>query len=1146
VPYSFRVLVENPSETFINVNDRTRWWRIETRRAKNNIDTRLDLNFMVPSFPVHQRIKFFSVESLVYIGRARTTLKVNFNIFYDLPPTADVIITAPKEVQFDLSNVDPVLGYRECVDSNDPQTYQDLNGAFGKSVIKDATTLPEYVKCRVSESNVIRILNTSGGPSGRGGRTLMAGPTYEVLIADVTNPNATPELNIWGIQAHTTSEFGIETWANEGYKIFPELTKATVSSSNPGVGLFTKFTIEAGTLTRIPVGGSIFITAPRQDFYFGPRLPLPNQNYDPLDSSPPPAGDSPPRPAIGSPDHECTVEAPEAQSNVQFICPISFQSCLLWAEYMQADAVAVVKQYTNQIADLQPICEEMQQKCADRDYAAFFDCRSRTVEKPADQLAVEQAIVDEFNAGSTVLIAPETGQTQLEITLKEDVTILADKLLVLLITGYNTRLIPLIPEQNEWVFATRSPDSGKTVLDEKKGVDGFALMGVIRVEEIVAQVTRVSTQENRVTIKLKLTNPAPARSLLRIIHPEQFNQVSSGSTGSAGFGTSTSVQTGNEIPRKAVKRHNGNVVELELTEDEFKAKVLLQITITLANPFISPPESENIWRVASYTAPTTTDVKIPEELLTMVDCNFDVQGFRIYGDFRSAQVASRIQSPTVDNIVGIWFILESDLPRSGTSKMRIYLPVGFEPLPNCGIDEYSLSYDHETFMGGLKFPQDKNFSPLPSGTTCEDQYDDFYELHYVEITPDGVLEYGLDYAFQFGIQNAGTIPDLSKNVWRFETRMDGVILHLERDVDSFLLQELKYVSVTPQDTTSMMPLSRVNIELMTEKYIPGGSVITITAPGRNDQGFQPICASFLVFTLSSTTTCSSRGNRITFTVDTQDPQEPNTQFGFSIMISNPDFTPQPNDWSFALEDSFGQFLDIKENLPGYDITGRIDARVISGFSYKEAKNHVQIVFVPSTILNQADLSNILLIEAPLGYTVPAGPCNPSKFEFDYTNPNDLTEGGSISVGVTAVKDFPPEGTECVGFGNNTIEVRLPRYSGLLKFNYTLGFEVMNPPEMPDDNIWMFETRKYTDEDGRWVIVDANRNLAGFDLSDLTAVVEDAGGAFSALRLGPLGGGGVYVYLLALVGWVWWSWSPLLCGIRGFDSLRAGGGSGLGR
>ena len=76
---------------------------------------------------------------------------------------------------------------------------------------------------------------------------------------------------------------------------------------------------------------------------------------------------------------------------------------------------------------------------------------------------------------------------------------------------------------------------------------------------------------------------------------------------------------------------------------------------------MSPPEHKNVWKVWTYTAPQTTDLSIPEDLLEMVDCNLDVAGFKIYGEFRNIpQVASKISSPTVRGN-SVWDIIISSM-----------------------------------------------------------------------------------------------------------------------------------------------------------------------------------------------------------------------------------------------------------------------------------------------------------------------------------------------------------------------------------------------------------------------------------------------------------------------------------------------------
>merc|ERR1711966_292986 len=189
----------------------------------------------------------------------------------------------------------------------------------------------------------------------------------------------------------------------------------------------------------------------------------------------------------------------------------------------------------------------------------------------------------------------------------------------------------------------------------------------------------------------------PSRGKVELIHPPEYKSpVSAGSGDDMGSGASN-IDTGVNVPRKVIKKHIGNVITMELSEEPFPSKLPLEVTISLVNPPISPPPSENVWRLSSYTQKTA------EMPWTMLDCNFDVPGFRIYGEFRNAQVASAISSPTVKNIVGIWYVLESDLPDGGL--LHIWMPPGFTPLRNCGgPDEYSPSYKHAQFTGPSRFP----------------------------------------------------------------------------------------------------------------------------------------------------------------------------------------------------------------------------------------------------------------------------------------------------------------------------------------------------------------------------------------------------------------------------------------------------------
>ena len=86
-------------------------------------------------------------------------LKIHFNIFYDLMAQSTIEIVAPKEVQFNMDDVEPG-GFRYCVpgwsktnpSGTDTALLTELRNQ--KSVIKDATNMPLYLECRIYKSNV--------------------------------------------------------------------------------------------------------------------------------------------------------------------------------------------------------------------------------------------------------------------------------------------------------------------------------------------------------------------------------------------------------------------------------------------------------------------------------------------------------------------------------------------------------------------------------------------------------------------------------------------------------------------------------------------------------------------------------------------------------------------------------------------------------------------------------------------------------------------------------------------------------------------------------------------------------------------------------------------------------------------------------
>ncbi|CAD7934274.1 unnamed protein product [Amoebophrya sp. A120] len=1115
--YAFRVMVENPMQTFDNVHDLTRWWTIETRtmpkpsvNKRSQIKDRLDLNYKVHSFAVYPRISLFQLQTLNYIGQSETDVKISFDIISDLAPQATILITAPTEFQFrvwrgenSLTFGDPPLpsypwnpprdgstglflnvlpdgtAHRPCISpSISAADYQVMDQLFPRSAIKDITRLPEYVSCVVINAYQIMITNTE---PVRGGRTLMAGPVYEFLIDEVVNPPRTPftASNLWRIVANTTTALGQEVWATEGWVIFPELAITRISSDNPANGLFTTFTIQVGVLTTVPGQGSILLRAPRDDFYFGPRLAFDGPPPDLLNPIPRASGGSPPRPAKGGPDLPCTIEAPQPQGNLQFICPITKTPCEEKARLEALDLGRSAKDqlYAQEIQALEFPCQQVTADCASRRYDKLFSCKYRTILKeqvmtPAE-LQANQDLVTAWNSANTKQLTWEPFEAQLEITLATDISMKQDQVLTFLLTGYNTLYRNFTAWQNEFTFSTRNADSGKTTLDERKGVPGFKLFGVVYVSKIDAQETKVSNTYNRVEITFRLTNPVKQRGLIRIQYPTKF-ELPPQSGGGAGTNT---IDVSETVPRKAKRSQRGNIIELDSEDEDFPAGLDMMITITLSNPDISPGPSENIWIFETFEvspqAPTGTTP--PASALTMIDLNRDVQGFRIYGAFRSTNVISTIDSPTVVNKVAVTFVLESDLRFDPTARLQIYMPVGFMPVELCG--DWSRSYQDGNLV----------YTEIPRGTSCRAISDPLEPA--IELRPGAVIQYGLDYAFQFEVINAAYITD--ENNWRFQTMLNNVVLHLDRNVFGFSLQELQDISVQPYDTTRSV-MGRLAVQMRSTKLITGASDIVITAP----IGFKPLNTLFTILnipgghTLASTTTSTKDNNKVTFTLDSQDRVEPNLMFGVEVWITNPEFTPADNVWKFEITDQAKNFIDIKQQYPGYDITGAMFTDVKAGFPTKSRANVIEVIFVPTTIMNQADFENIFFLKGPAGYRFPQV-CNPEIFDLKYTNPMELE---TSSMGQQA-KDtvFPPDNLQCIGSGNETVTIKFPRGSGLLVFNYTLTLEVMNAAEDHVENIWHFETRKKgSSAETAYTIVDANRTIPGFRLQDLELAPEEAG------------------------------------------------------
>eukprot|EP00913_Durusdinium_trenchii_P001778 g1648.t1 len=249
-------------------------------------------------------------------------------------------------------------------------------------------------------------------------------------------------------------------------------------------------------------------------------------------------------------------------------------------------------------------------------------------------------------------------------------------------------------------------------------------------------------------------------------------------------------------------------------------------------------------------------------------------------------------------------------------------------------------------------------------------------------------------------------------------------------------------------------------------------------------------------------------------MDTSDPLQPNSPFRLFVFVSNPEFTPQQNYWNFRIISPLAKTLDMRDYVQSFDITGRLEARNVhkrsdlrselflqvdiqATFPYFGQINPLRIVFTQSTILNQADIGNELVLSGPDGFIFPT---NCTGFRLRWSNQVDApTSTRGYDIGFV----FPPEGMTCRGYDNASVVVRFPNGAGLLRNNYTLEIDVSNPGYPPNATQWSFITRIRNDfEDER--IADANRTLLGFELVELLPMRTDEGAARpGALALLPL-------------------------------------------
>ena len=965
--YGFRVTVNNPSFVLLAG---AALWSLRTTLADGTV---VDADDSIPTFPVYPRARYFSVSALSDVGGAETAVLMTFALNSPLPPKSSVTVVAPQGV---------ILTPGDC--ASDQSSLRQL---FGPGLIAGSGPLPSYVNCLILDDRTIQMQNTE---PVRRGRMLPAGSTYEQVVAGVTSPDSSPSLNIWRMSATTAD--GTEVWATTGYVVYPELPEATVSSSNPGKGLYTDFAFTLTTVSQ--TAGSILVRSPEDSFYFGPRIA---SQADPLSSEPLPSGQSVISP-MGT--HDCSVSAPETGV---VICPLSFVAC-------DSGRTAA--------------CTSLQLRCQ----AGDFQSTDPLTSSPAILSCDASPGSFELVFGTETYLAPGA-----RFSFK--------------VSGYNGKIL----KAGSWRFVTRDSDSAMTVLD-RKTIQTASPLGVIFVDYMRPSETQVSLTGNLVTVQLRLTTTAPQPARLSVTFPSAFDSDSVFILGS-GF------------PARVQSRISGNQIQLDSLLDPLPKDTNLTFTVGLTNPQISPIENTWVFETISLA---------PATLYDKIDVNYDVTGFKVFGGIKTASLAPRSRSPGVSTRVGVWLTLESDLPwdqNDPDSKINIYFPIGFQPVDGvCGRTLFSTSFTPAS-DAEVVFPVDRTFTGIPAGSLCTSVLDPATGRTRITIATDETLHFGVDYAFGIGVTNPLSSP--AANSLTVLTTISGVVLHLKKAVPGYDLRLLKQAEISLSDSGSLAVGNKLQFNLSSARVIPASSVITILAP----VGFVFTCAGVDFRIIAQTTTCVVQGgNRVVFGMDSENTILANTVFGITIYVTNPRYTPQPNKWSIRIFSGSGVCVDINNEIPGFDITGGILASVIPQFTYKLHKHILTVKVKPSTIMNRADNGNALVVTAPKGFVFPVTCVG---FSFRILSGED---------GEPVDASFPPTGTACEAFGNETVIVNLPFGYGLTPAWYRLTVAVVNAASNPGNvaQSWLVKTTVL----GRKT-VDWNATVAGFSVTDLTIKAVDS-------------------------------------------------------
>merc|ERR1712137_1365171 len=137
---------------------------------------------------------------------------------YPLPPQQTIHIIPPQGTMFH--------GLRDglCLEE-DPQL---VNRLFPVPLIRGVTRMPEWMSCQVISPTEVVLTNTE---SILGGRPLIGDAIFQFFVKNVTNARKTADLNLFRVEANTMAPLGKENWVADGWVIFPELMRTSVTSS---------------------------------------------------------------------------------------------------------------------------------------------------------------------------------------------------------------------------------------------------------------------------------------------------------------------------------------------------------------------------------------------------------------------------------------------------------------------------------------------------------------------------------------------------------------------------------------------------------------------------------------------------------------------------------------------------------------------------------------------------------------------------------------------------------------------------------------------------------------------------------------------------------------------------------------------------